>query len=226
MDSGWRQNKKTGGWFNINDIDGTSKISTNKYMNDYIRNKGKQTLIEKYNNNKQKFEKMFNDDDTTARTKFYEQKGFDGKPKVVDENEFEKIQDKNNPVMQRATSEKSYDSLVNGEYRVSSPQNSIYGTGIYFAYGEDDKKYYAGLANTQKVFEARVDKTAKMIHINELEKMKNEIRNELGSNIKRIDTIILADNGVVSAFLGYDGVYFDNVGYGLVLNRSKLIIKR
>lgn len=32
MDTGWRRNKLTGGWFNINDI------NTNKYMNEKIRN--------------------------------------------------------------------------------------------------------------------------------------------------------------------------------------------
>lgn len=36
-DTGWRRNTKTGGWFNINDIEDSSKAPTNKYMNDKIR---------------------------------------------------------------------------------------------------------------------------------------------------------------------------------------------
>lgn len=40
-DTGWRRNKKTGGWFNINDINNATKKTINEYMNDFIRQKSK-----------------------------------------------------------------------------------------------------------------------------------------------------------------------------------------
>lgn len=206
---------------------------TNDYMNKKIRNeyqlsKGiqKEDNFNTYQKNKDTFKDLFEKNYETARTEYYKQLGFGDKPKVLSEEEFNKITDEKNPIMQRSTSEHGYETLVNGEYRTSSPENSMYGTGIYFAYGEEDKKYYEGLANTQKVFEARVDKSARMIDSKELEKAKNEIRNKLGNDKEKIDSIVLADNGVIASMLGYDGIYFDNVKYGLVMNRGKLIIKR
>lgn len=180
----------------------------------------------KYKQYRDEFKELFEKDPETARTIFLKELGYGDKPKLVNEEEFNKINDKDNPVMQRSTSDEGYDSLVNGEYRTSSLVNSMYGTGIYFAYGEDDKEYYAKLANTTKVFEARVDKSAKMIDSRKLKEKEDDIRNKLGNDKERIDSVILADNGILAGFLGYDGIYFDNVKYGLVLNRGKLIIKK
>lgn len=194
-------------------------------MDAFIRSKGKEDDYARYDKNKGEFEKLFNKDSGTARTEFYKKLGLNGKPKTVNEEEFNNIVDEKNPIMQRSTSEKGYEDLVRGEYTISGLTNSMYGSGIYFAYGEEDKAYYAGLSNTEKVFEARMDKTANMIDSRDLDKIKDDIRNKLGGNREKIDSIILADNGVLAGMLGYDGVYFDNVKYGLILNRGKLIVK-
>lgn len=194
-------------------------------MDAFIRSKGKEDDYARYDKNKGEFEKLFNKDSGTARTEFYKKLGLNGKPKTVNEEEFNNIVDEKNPIMQRSTSEKGYEDLVRGEYTISGLTNSMYGSGIYFAYGEEDKSYYAGLSNTEKVFEARMDKTANMIDSRDLDKIKDDIRNKLGVNKEKIDNIILADNGVLAGMLGYDGVYFDNVKYGLILNRGKLIVK-
>lgn len=185
--------------------------------------KRKKDDIDKYEESKEKFDK-YKKDMQTARTKFYEELGYDGKPEVVSEEEFEKMS-KGQTIITRSTNEERYKNLVSGKYEVSTPENSMYGTGIYFAYAEEDIAYYRGLSNNNKVFDAIVKKDAKMIDSRELNAIKDKIKSKV-TNRQELDYMIWADDGLFASMLGYDGVWIDNVKYALVMNRGKLVINK
>ena len=185
---------------------------------------GEVSKLNTFKKAKESFESEWNKEDKgTARARFYKSLGYDGKPTKVSDEEFAKAVG-DNPVMTRSTTHESFEQFMNGEYRTSDVSNSMYGTGIYFAYDEEDKKYYAGLNTKEenKVFDGALSKDAKVIDSRDLDTIRSDLRNTLDRD--SIDNIMLADNGVLAASLGYDAIYFDNVKYCLVMNRGKILV--
>ena len=184
----------------------------------------KKNPIELFDEHKNSFKEKYEKDPKTARLEYYKELGYDKKPQEVSQKEFDELI-KDQPVMYRSASEERIEKLRNGEYEISTPENSMHGTGIYFAYDENDRDYYKNLERNSdvEVIEAVPSKDAKIIEYNDLKEIANNIRNNLGKDIQNTDKYMLADNGVLAATLGYDGVKIDSVKYFLLLNREKLI---
>lgn len=190
----------------------------------------KKIIQERYEKNKKIFKEEWDKGDlTNARARFYKRIGYDKKPKVVSSEEFKKIS-KDKVVMMRSTATEGYKQYIDGEYKVSSLENSMYGTGVYYAYAKEDIEYYKGLdAKSGKdytVFNSVYSSEARIIDSKTLDMYKEEIRANLGNNREFIDNVILADNGVLASSLGYDGILFDNVKYFLSTNRGKMIVEK
>ena len=202
-------------------------IKKGQNLSDAMRESGKfDDIMGSYNKNKEKFKQQWDKKDyTNARKNFYKELGYDKHPQKVSEEEFNKIA-KDNFIIVRSADDENIKNFVSGEYEVSTVQNSMYGTGIYFAYDEKEIEYYKNLSGQQSVstIKATLAKDTKIINSSELRQKKEQIRQSLG-NRTEIDSIILADNGVLASSLGYDAVNIEDKHYILLLNRQKAILK-
>lgn len=165
--------------------------------------------------------------------------GFDGLPRVVDADEFEKISKENGIIAYRGytapdeeTLMKYKDELYNGDWYVDcSSGGSLYGKGMYTMYSKNDEltSHMYGLAKEYSepdafsgntvgtVEEMTIDKSAKIIHHDEIKKLMED------ANIKDMD------EGSYASLLGYDAIsvgMYDDRGYLVILNRTKVIFKR
>ena len=182
--------------------------------------------------------------------------GFDGLPRVVDDDEFEKAAKKSNFIAQRAygaetkeTLDSYREQLYNGKWYVDcSKGGSIYGKGMYGVFDHGFKvtdgmthqlqTYMKNKENYVETFTLASD--AKKVYLSELKEISEQKRKELlkyarksgGSEeaMRKVDDLgeALDDYGQLATLLGYDAVIIDEPGqtYAIFLNRTKIIFKR
>jgi hypothetical protein len=163
--------------------------------------------------------------------------GFDGLPKVVSDEEFEKAVEKSHYIMQRtysapddATLKKYKDELRNGRWYVECSGGSDWGQGMYTVSNSEGKindefidtvEWFRNTDRPNIVESMTFTPDAKLIKYEELEEIWTAKQTE--QKYKEMDINVLA------AALGYDGVVAQDYGsgyaYTVVLNRTKLIIK-
>lgn len=167
------------------------------------------------------------------------QQGFDGKPRLVNSREFEQLALSafdGGLIMQRAygapTQEvlDSYrEALYDGDFYVDCSGGHMYGRGMYASFSGGTEPTEAMQRQSERYARshgARVgyvetmtlDKSARVISYDELTKQwENE---DIPQWIRE------GDDGVLAAALGYDAIRIDSAGEMVVLNRTKLIIRR
>lgn len=155
-------------------------------------------------------------DHDNARKEFYKAVGYDGKPKIVSNEEFTELSG-NKDILTRTENVSQHDKFLNGDYEHSTLINSMYGTGIYFTLDEEGANYYK--QSGQITFNAILDDSAKVTSADEIKSIKSNI-----PRTENIDSIIGADYGILASILGYDAMYIKEKNYMLVMNRGKLIV--
>ena len=169
--------------------------------------------------------------------------GFDGLPKVVNAEEFDKYVKESNFIAQRAYSAPDQDTLnaykeqlYNGKWYVDcSVGSGAYGSGMYAIpnyNGVIDKQMSEGMVQYRNRWGARpstvetftLTKDAKIITTSKLQEMKNELQakameeldktNWSKETMAKWDFISRNDNGVLAAKLGYDAIKVDIKSYG------------
>lgn len=184
--------------------------------------------------------------------------GFDGKPRVVDADEFDKAAKAanggNGLVMQRAysapdqeTLDSYRDMLYDGKWYVDcSNGGAAYGRGMYTVYSEstgitqsmeDAMRHYTRGSECSYVETMTLDPSAKVVKYDDLMLMKRDkaLLDEFMSAVdvsdsteafnRRFEYKTLGE-GELAALLGYDAIIVPDIGYSVVLNRTKLIIRR
>lgn len=181
--------------------------------------------------------------------------GFDGLPKIVDADEFEAAAKKSKFAAQRIYSAQSKEileayreSLYTGKWYVDcSDGGSQFGKGMYCA-SDTSGKITKGIKNEMKKYkdinESRGNKhsfietftlspDAKIIKYQDVIKEKIKLVEKLekeNASEEIQDLYDGLDEGSVAALLGYDAILVDGKGdsgsYTVILNRTKLIIKR
>lgn len=162
--------------------------------------------------------------------------GFDGLPKVVSANEFDKIVADSGIYCQRIygaedteTVLKYQDMLYNGKWYVDcSNGGAAYGQGMYCGTGIGkpyETKELAGVMNNY------ADSSYNIIETFTLDKNARTITNsDLGDKWRRLSTDEMArcgnDRGVYAAMMGYDAITkCGKKEYAVVLNRTACVFK-
>ena len=164
--------------------------------------------------------------------------GFDGLPRVVDAEEFDRCVQESNFVAQRAYSAPDQDTLnaykeqlYNGKWYVDcSTGGATYGSGMYAVpnyNGIIDKQMSDSMIQYQNRWGARpstvetftLTKDAKIITTSELQKMKSEFQAKAMEELNKTnwsketmakwDFISRNDDGVLATKLGYDAIKVD-----------------
>lgn len=158
--------------------------------------------------------------------------GFDGKPKVLSKEEWEKeLSGGKNPHIFRVFSgqtqeqaQKYANQLIDGKFRVVvDPIKNGYGHGMYFIEGkrgiDELEKMYSSNDGGNVIVEAMI-KQPKIIEYNDL--MEIVYRDYETGKFAKTDT------SAIAAALGYDAIRVERKtgNYILLLNRTKLLIKR
>lgn len=169
--------------------------------------------------------------------------GFDGLPKLVGKDEFEKAVQQSKFVAQRTYSAKSEDvlkgyrdKLYNGEWYVDcSDGGSIYGQGMYCA-SDYKGKLSSGIDKEMKYYQKMHEKTrGNNIHYTETFTLDPSAKiadyyelDEVYEKSKKLQKKF-DDIGTYAAALGYDAIKVDGRGrsgsYTVVLNRTKVIFE-
>ena len=175
--------------------------------------------------------------------------GFDGKPRIVGADEFDRAVKQANDgdgfIAQRTysapdmqTLESYRTSLYEGDWYLDCSAGSAYGHGMYTASSFDgniSKEMLKDIAEYREVNAARgtVETTETMtLHPSAKVISYDEAKTQVGELSGRIGGIIpgkLLDPGCYAALRGYDAVdmaFEDGLHYTVILNRTKLIIRR
>jgi hypothetical protein len=154
-------------------------------------------------------------DDGKILDDIIKKQGFDGKPKVVSPEEFDKI---DSTVIYRGidtdSPKKIMDEFVNGEFRISGTNNARFGRGIYTSTDKDTAEDYSG--DFGVIQRMKIASDAK-IATHSLSKLR-----EQGYDYSDFDKTI---NNYYAA-KGFDAVKHKggpNEYYYVILNRSKII---
>lgn len=179
--------------------------------------------------------------------------GFDGKPRVVAADEFDRAVREanggNGLIMQRTYSASDQETLnsyreqlYGGKWYVDcSEGGSAFGRGMYTVSAEsrlvtqqmeDAMRHYA--RETSYTETMTLDASAKTVEYSEIASMKKDRRNldafmkgaPLPNDFDRRLAYELLGTSEFAALLGYDAVIVPDMGYTVVLNRTKLIIRR
>lgn len=167
------------------------------------------------------------------------QQGFDGVPRVVDAEEFEQLAKSARDggfIMQRAYGAPSQEvldayreALYGGDFYVDCSGGHMYGRGMYASWEDgteptkamqrtSEKYAKSHGANVGNIETMTLDKSAKLIEYNDLmDKWEDE---KIPKSLRE------GDDGALAAALGYDGILVDRDKEIVVLNRTKLIIRR
>ena len=165
--------------------------------------------------------------------------GFDGVPRVVEADEFGKLAAEASDgglIMQRAygaPTQEVLDSyrqaLYGGDFYVDCSGGHRYGRGMYASWAEGTEptrsmqktsERYAKShgANVGYIETMTLDKSARVISYEDL--MKQWDNEAIPKRLRE------GDDGVLAAALGFDAIRVDGTGEMVVLNRTKLIIRR
>lgn len=162
--------------------------------------------------------------------------GFDGLPRVVDAEEFDRYAQESNFIAQRTYSAPNQeildayrDQLYNGKWYVDcSTGGAAFGQGMYGFYNKGTEitdsinrgiKYYSSKYEGKSIAieTFTLDKNAKLISYNEISK--------IAENIPDKESVWgTMDEGVAAALKGYDGIIAKN-NEVIILNRTKVIFK-
>lgn len=174
--------------------------------------------------------------------------GFDGKPRVVGQEQFnEAVRQANGgnglvlgrgyTAPNQETLDSYRDSLYEGDWYVDcSSGRSTYGRGMYcfadmsgnISAGEQASQTYAKPKRGNTVGYSEVmtlDRSARIIDIDDLFDERFEAARNLDDDRRRFINTEVEDNAV-AVLLGYDAVYVPERDIMIVLNRTKLIIRR
>lgn len=174
--------------------------------------------------------------------------GFDGKPRVVGQEQFnEAVRQANGgnglvlgrgyTAPNQETLDSYRDSLYKGDWYVDcSSGRSTYGRGMYcfadmsgnISAGEQASQTYAKPKRGNTVGYSEVmtlDKSARIINIDDLFDERFEATRNLDDDRRGFINTEIEDNAV-AVLLGYDAVYVPERDIMIVLNRTKLIIRR
>lgn len=175
-----------------------------------------ESLVDDYKTGRDKFKEIWKSaGPSNARREFYKAIGYGDKPKVVSNDEFNELS-KGKDILTRTEEVNQHERFLNGDYEHSTLVNSMYGTGIYFTLDEKGSSYYR--KSGQITFNAILD-NAKVISTDDIKEIRKNIE-----RVEDIDSIILADYGILASILGYDALYIKEENYMLVMNRGKLIV--
>lgn len=164
--------------------------------------------------------------------------GFDGLPRVVDAEEFDRYVQESNFIAQRTYSAPDQetldvyrDQLYNGKWYVDCSEGGAqYGQGMYCTGNFEgqltegiiaDMNEYSGGAEYSYIETLTLDPSAKIISFDELAELKRE-RKKAG------DPAAKGNIGAFAAKLGYDAIDTKNGksgSYVIILNRTKVIFK-
>lgn len=162
--------------------------------------------------------------------------GFSELPKVVDEDELDRIIAEGHREIWRGVNQEKKgeftESFRSGEYFAGE---GVYGNGIYTATGEDAKRLAALYSPGEygAVMRMAIDKDAKVISYgelktlmdNEIKKIKLDLDNEKAFFESKVTRDILSDPGRFAAINGYDAIEVEGQGQFIVLNRKALYIQ-
>ena len=165
--------------------------------------------------------------------------GFDGEPLLVGSDEFKKLAESAKDgglVMQRAYGAPTQEvldayreALYGGEFYVDCSGGHMYGRGMYASYADgteptefmqktSEKYAKSHGAKVGYVETMTMDKSAKIITYDKL--MDYWEDKSIPASLRE------GDDGALAAALGYDAIMVENAGEIVVLNRTKLIIRR
>lgn len=165
--------------------------------------------------------------------------GFDGEPLLVGSDEFKKLAESAKDgglVMQRAYGAPTQEvldayreALYGGEFYVDCSGGHMYGRGMYASYADGTEPTESMQKTSEKYAKSHgakvgyvetmtMDKSAKIITYDKL--MDYWEDKSIPSSLRE------GDDGALAAALGYDAIMVENAGEIVVLNRTKLIIRR
>lgn len=182
-------------------------------------------------------------------SEFYKEIGYDGKPKTVSEEEYQKLKSDGAREIARGIRGHEeegkygidrYNQYKEGEMFIGNQR--VFGSGTYYTYEEDYQSTVDRYSNKDGItYTALIDKNAKIITDRKLNELKLEygqkmmdkalqLRNkdpELASEYyTKMNNIINTDNGIFASALGYDAIDVEDAQYIVSLNRSKIIVKK
>lgn len=227
---------------------------TNKYMNDMIQGKIKVSgyqRVEILSNNEVLNKDYINSKDKTKdmASEFYKELGYDEKPILVDEKEYERLKSGKYKEMGRGirgygiegkNGEDFYNQYVNGDMYLGGQR--VFGSGTYYSYEDDvvnkigrysnreGTVYTAILKDDTKVITNKRLNELKKDYINKAKKQSlkiNEKDNKKATEYyRRMDNIINRDDGIFASALGYDAIDVEEAKYIVSMNRGKVIMKK
>lgn len=221
-------------------------------MDAFIRQKGGKSDYENIENlSKSKaLNKNYSDSLDKARDKaleFYKEIGYDGKPKIVTKEEYDKLKSEGAREIARGirgygiegkNGQDFYDQYKSGEMYIGSQR--VFGSGTYYSYENDVKDTISRYSNADGLTHtALIDKSAKIITDRKLNELKAEYGQkmmdkalQLGNKdpqlaneyYTKMNNVINMDNGIFASSLGYDAIDVEDAQYIVSLNRSKIIL--
>ncbi len=163
-------------------------------------------------------------DSYKAAIAVFEQNGFDGIPRTLSKEKFEKEESDYPNMYLGFKNGASSSDFINGEMKLKDGSD---GYGIYASGSATGAKFSAGSHGT--ILTAKLAKGAKVISDDDLvEKYQKIAERSSGFSEKTVKDLydeLSGNPGCLAAALGYDAIYAKSSGKMNILNRSQLIVQ-
>jgi rubrerythrin len=175
--------------------------------------------------------------------------GYDAKPQMVSEKEFNQLKLDGNKEIYRGIRGYGVEGKMGADFVKQYNEGDIYignqrvfGSGTYYTYEKDAKSTVERYSNKDgATTSALLNKEAKVISDKKLNELKTKYSQqavnkamEISKNnmeqaskyYDKMNKIINTDNGIFASALGYDAIDVEDAKYIVSLNRGKMITKK
>ncbi len=158
--------------------------------------------------------------------------GYDKKPKVLNEEDFNKIEGisivRNIHGRRGQTAKEIFENTINGNIQYSDPTDSTFGRAIYFGDKEIEDKIINDYATRYKdnyLIDAKISKTANIVEYDTLLDYTKDLANRLDKVPADLRKIYGKETSLLYMLEGIDGIHLKYNNYYCIYNRGELIIK-
>ena len=157
--------------------------------------------------------------------------GYNSKPKKLNNVDFKEVEGKEIIRVVHAyhgkTAQEAYNNTLNGKIQYSESTNSSFGRGIYFG----DKSIegnilsvYSGRTQDNKMINAKINKTAKILEFNNQIEYLKDVSNRLSKIPNGLKSFYEKETSLMYMLDGIDGIKLRYNGYYCIYNRGVLIV--